>query len=131
ETILDLQASGRLDLRDLVEEIIPVEEAARAYDRLAGSPRDHPIGALLLSYAGEPRPSRLDARTLDVRVPRARTHPATRSSRVRIGLIGPGSFASRVLVPAFVLAGAQLEIVGGGSGPSAEAASRELGFARI
>jgi predicted dehydrogenase len=50
---------------------------------------------------------------------------------LRVGLIGPGSFASRVLVPAFIAAGARLEIVGGGSGQSAEAASRGLGFARI
>jgi predicted dehydrogenase len=36
-----------------------------------------------------------------------------------------------VLIPAFVRAGARLELVGGGSGPSAEAASRELGFSRV
>src|SRR5579884_2018919 len=47
-----------------------------------------------------------------------------------IGLIGPGGFASQVLVPAFVAAGARLEVVGGGQGVSAEAATRTLGFAR-
>jgi predicted dehydrogenase len=50
---------------------------------------------------------------------------------VRIGLVGPGGFAGRILVPALVAAGAELELVGGGSGPSAEAATRELGFARV
>src|SRR5205807_4382475 len=45
-------------------------------------------------------------------------------------LIGPGGFASQVLVPAFTAAGARLELVGGGMGPSAEAATRRLGFAR-
>jgi len=36
-----------------------------------------------------------------------------------------------VLVPALVAAGAKLELVGGGRGPSAEAATRNLGFARV
>ena len=36
-----------------------------------------------------------------------------------------------MIVPAFSEAGAQLEVVGGGSGPSAEAASRQRGFARV
>lgn len=50
---------------------------------------------------------------------------------VRIGLVGPGSFASRVLVPALVAGGATLEAVGGGAGPSAAAAARTLGFSRV
>src|SRR4029453_10047131 len=59
-------------------------------------------------------------------VPRSGTTPP-----VRIGLIGPGSFALRVLVPAFARAGARLELVGGGAGPSAESAQREFDFARL
>jgi predicted dehydrogenase len=36
-----------------------------------------------------------------------------------------------VIIPALVRAGARLELVGGGAGPSAEAAGRTLGFARV
>jgi predicted dehydrogenase len=50
---------------------------------------------------------------------------------VRVGLIGPGGFAARVLVPSMVAAGARLVAVAGGSGPSAEAAARTLGFERV
>jgi predicted dehydrogenase len=50
---------------------------------------------------------------------------------IRIALIGPGSFALRVLVPALSAAGAQLELVAGGAGPSAEAAARNSTFARV
>ena len=49
----------------------------------------------------------------------------------RIGLVGPGGFATSVLVPALAEAGARLVLVGGGSGPSAEAAQRNLGFERV
>ena len=131
EAILALQAAGRLDLGDLVEEVVPVDEAARAYERLAAPADERPAGALLLAYDADAGPA---PEPLTLSSPAHRGRVATTSERrspVRIGLIGPGSFASRVLVPAFVRAGAQLEVVGGGSGPSAEAAMRQLGFSRI
>jgi predicted dehydrogenase/threonine dehydrogenase-like Zn-dependent dehydrogenase len=126
ECVLDLQARGRLDLGPLIGEVVPVEDASRAYALLAEGSDDRPRGALLLSYpiaedGAEPR-QQLGS---TVR-PRKSVEGAP-----RIGLIGPGSFATNVLVPAFVEAGGRLELVGGGSGPSAEAAGRDLGFSRV
>jgi predicted dehydrogenase len=125
QCILDLQARGLLDLRPLIAKVVPVEEASYAYSLLAAEPSESLRGALLLSYptaderAEEPQPT----------APRRRS--TGYSEGIRIGLIGPGSFAKSVLVPAFVRAGARLELVGGGSGPSAEAAARDLGFSRV
>ena len=131
EAVLALQAGGRIDLQDLVEEVVPVEGAAEAYDRLAGPVGERPQGALLLAYDGGMAPAD-DALTLGLpETGRPVAMPATRSVPVRIGLIGPGNFASSVLLPAFVRAGAALELVGGGSGPSAEATKREFNFARV
>jgi predicted dehydrogenase len=130
EAILDLQASDRLDLRDLIEEVVPVEEAARAYGRLTGPAEERPLGALLLSYGGKAKDTP-EPLTIESPAHERRVAASVRRSPIRIGLIGPGSFASRVLVPALVRSGAHLELVGGGSGPSAEAAMRELGFARV
>jgi predicted dehydrogenase len=48
-----------------------------------------------------------------------------------VGLLGPGTFATSVIIPALTGAGARLEIVGGGSGPSAARAARGFGFARV
>jgi predicted dehydrogenase len=131
EAILELQRAGSVDLSDLVEEVVPVDEAERAYDRLAGDAAGRPNGVLLLAYERDPEPPESESVTLSVPVARSRADVMPRPSPVRIGLIGPGSFATRVLTPAFLRAGAKLEIVGGGSGPSAEAASRGLGFPRI
>jgi predicted dehydrogenase/threonine dehydrogenase-like Zn-dependent dehydrogenase len=131
EAILLLQAAGRLDLYELVDEIIPVEQAARAYARLSGLAHTRPHGALLLSYGleddsvGEPLTVATGTRRRPDLAVLATAPP------IRIGLIGPGSFATRVLIPAFVQSGARLELVGGGSGPSAEAAQREFGFGRV
>lgn len=124
EAVLELQARGRLVLTDLVDEVVPVEEAARAYSLLGAPASQRVLGAIVLSYRPEP-----DATGEALSAPVARPARLDKGD-LRVGLIGPGSFASRVLVPAFIAAGAHLEIVGGGSGQSAEAAGRELGFAR-
>ena len=122
EAVLELQARGRLTLVDLIEDAVPVDEAEEAYARLVGPPEERPRGAIVLSY---PKREERTAAPREEEAPRARTE-----GELRIGLVGPGSFAARVLVPAFAAAGARLELVGGGSGPSAELATRELGFAR-
>jgi predicted dehydrogenase/threonine dehydrogenase-like Zn-dependent dehydrogenase len=127
EAVLALQSSGQLDLSDLIE-VVPVDEAQLAYERLVdGSQR--PTGALVLSYgaeAGGVEPRSVAVPSMPPSQPRRHTQ-----EQVRIGLIGPGNFAARVLVPGLVAAGAKLEVVGGGAGPSAEAAGRRLGFARV
>jgi predicted dehydrogenase len=131
EAILALQASGRLHLDDLIDEVIPVEEAGRAYELLVAAPEERPQGAVLLSY-GPMKDVPEEPVVLKTRVPSAASTPLSKARRpVRIGLVGPGSFALRILVPAFARAGARLELVGGGSGPSAESARREFDFARI
>ena len=128
EAVLGLLARGSLSFEDLIEQVVPVDEASRAYARLLGE--GQPLrGALLLAY-GEatpvPEPSVVPERVLTP----APRRPLGAGAPVRIGLVGPGAFAANVLVPAFTAAGADLAVVGGGAGPSAEAASRTLGFAR-
>ena len=130
EAVLDLQARGALTLVDLVEEIVPVEDAAHAYERLVGEGAIRPRGALVLAYGQEPGTRTAVAGTLTVETPSAEGAKRAAARPLRIGLIGAGSFASRILVPALTAAGARLELVGGGAGPSAEAAVRTLGFAR-
>lgn len=131
EAILDLQARGRIDLADLVDEVFAVDEAARAYARLADPPGERPYGALLLSYDSRDALSREALVVTAIPPVGSSPEPSTRTAPIRIGLIGPGAFASNVLVPAFVGAGARLEVVGGGAGPSADAARRRFGFARV
>jgi predicted dehydrogenase len=125
ECILGLQAKALLDLGPLIAEVVPVNEAADAYSRLAGDSSSRPRGAVLLAY---PEAQQSEKQS-EVRPPRRR--PAVSQDALRIGLIGPGQFAKSVLIPAFTKAGAQLELVGGGSGGSAVAAMRDFGFARV
>ena len=140
EAVLDLQARGRLRLEDLVDEVVPVDAAADAFARVTGPPEGRPRGALVLEYppdadagvlavpeAGEAArvaPGAGEAVRVGAQAPRAADAP------VRVAFVGIGGFAGDVLVPAFRAAGAALEVAAGGSGPSAEAAVRRLGFAR-
>jgi predicted dehydrogenase/threonine dehydrogenase-like Zn-dependent dehydrogenase len=131
--VLDLQARRELDLRDLIDQVFPVDDAARAYARLTGTGGAPPRGALVLAYDGSVGLADTGADLVVVSTPTAAdgAERSAGSAPVRIGLIGPGRFASNVLVPAFVAGGARLELVGGGTGPSAESASRNGGFARV
>jgi predicted dehydrogenase len=130
ECILDLQARGRLTLADLIDDIVEVDQAPDAYVRLSGPPEERPRGAIVISY-----PERGDDSTLTVGGPGAGIGTAAHKRPVarapRIGLVGPGGFASNVIVPAFAAAGAELALVGGGSGPSAALARDRFGFARV
>ena len=127
EALLDLQANGLLQLEDLIEEVLPVEEAERAYGRLMGEPAQRPRGALVLSYPEGVREG--DSAT---RAAQSAAEPITAgpSGAVRLGLLGPGNFATSTIIPAFERGGATLAVVAGGSGPRAEAASRNGDFAR-
>jgi predicted dehydrogenase/NADPH:quinone reductase-like Zn-dependent oxidoreductase len=126
ETVLELMASGDLAVTDLIDEVVPVEEAPKAYHRLVGEPSLRPRGAIVIKY-----PARQDLPRLEVSEPLSREKPQRTRDDVSVALVGPGSFASRVLVPALAAAGATLETVGGGGGPSAAAAARDLGFRRV
>lgn len=143
EAVLRLQAQGLVSLSDLVE-VVPVEQAATAYARLKGPSRGHPRGAFLLSYhavgdvlsdgsRGALATSRANLERVEgvpEPAPTAARANGTIAWPVRVGLIGPGGFAGRVLIPALKAAGANLVVVGGGAGPSASAVVRAGTFQR-
>ena len=125
---LELLASGAVLVDDLIDEVVPVADAARAYATLTGTAEGRPKGALVIEYAKAAADEIHAAPARDANHHPVRPHDG---STIGLGLIGPGNFASKVIVPAFSEAGARLELVGGGTGPSAEAASRDRGFARV
>jgi predicted dehydrogenase len=124
EAVLSLQDRGLLSLEDLVEELVVVDKASDAYGRLTGPPGQRPRGAIVLQYDEVGGDGRRTAPVREARPLKPESKPPT------VGFIGCGSFAREVLVPSFRSAGARLEVVGGGSGPSADHAARHLGFHR-
>jgi predicted dehydrogenase/threonine dehydrogenase-like Zn-dependent dehydrogenase len=140
EAVLRLQAQGAVTFQDLVE-IVPVELAAEAYARLA-DPGDGPARTVIvLDYRaqnGNGERGAIDCTATFAPATRECGRPGTASVKegagrwpVRVGLIGPGSFAGRVLLPALRAAGARLDVVGGGAGPSAASTASNGSFPRV
>jgi predicted dehydrogenase len=119
EAVLDLLASGRLRVDDLISERFKFEDAQAAYAALASDKKG--LG-LLLEY---------DA-PLEQRVTRIVSFPAAagsaRPGAAAIGCIGAGNYASRMLIPAFRKAGAQLVTLASAGGVSSALQSEKLGF---
>lgn len=116
EAFVGLAAAGRLDLAGLISERIPVQQAPAAYDRLASSTTS-PLG-ILIEYA---------ATALDPAPRPTTTRPV---SGATVGLIGAGSFASRVLIPGLTAAGFHVVSVASASGLSAAGTAERLPGAR-
>ena len=127
ECVLDLQSRGALALRDLIDDVVPIERAQDAYARIAGPASGRPRGALAFGYGEHENGGAAPVES----PPTAALSPLESGRAVRIGLIGPGAFAGSVLVPALSRAGAQLAAVAGGSGPSAESLGRKAAFERV
>ena len=124
EAVLDLMASGALDLKPLVSHRYGVDEAGKAYDLLASGA---PSLGILLGYperAGEAAAS-LRARTISLAAAPAR--PAHGAAPV-VGVIGAGNYAGRVLIPAFKRAGATLHTLVSAGGVSAAYHGGKQGF---
>lgn len=123
--VLELIASNALDVSPLISQRYPIMDAVKAYHALLGD--DPALLGVVLEYPDRP------AEAVESVAPTggpAQRRPPPRGP-VGIGLIGVGSFASNVLVPALRRAGdVRLAAVASASGLSAQDAVRRHGFGR-
>jgi len=137
EAVLDLIASGRLNVRDLISHRYPFTEAATAYEALTAD-----TGALgiVLDYSSaqaadgaRSAPAALDRdRTAELLAPTllATTRSPSKTAG-RVGVIGAGGFARQVLLPALVATEAPLVVIATSGGASASWAARRFGIGRV
>ena len=117
EAVLDLLASGRLQVSGLVTHTFGINEADAAY-RLLGE-RSEPRLAIRLTYPAEASPDQ---------PVRLRPSPADRA-QPGVGWIGAGAFSTGTLLPAFKDAGFERFVaVATASGVSARRAAERHGF---
>ncbi|HYN78194.1 MAG TPA: bi-domain-containing oxidoreductase, partial [Lamprocystis sp. (in: g-proteobacteria)] len=124
EAVLDLIASGELDVEPLISHRFTIDEAGRAYEQLA---TEADTLGIILTYPDAGYPGRLLAR----RVALAAGRPAATQAALgtaRVGFIGAGQYAGQVLIPAFKAAGADLVSVASNGGVSAVHVGRKYGF---
>ena len=129
EAVLDLLASGRLAVDDLVTHRVPIEDAAATSDMLEQA--TEPAVAVLFTYPAEARPEH----PIEVRPRRTGAAAAAAGYEAAgepgIGLIGAGAYASTVLVPSLAGAGfSHFVAVASASGLSARRMAERAGFER-
>jgi predicted dehydrogenase len=126
EAFLDLVAAGGVNVGRLTTHRFPVEEAAQAYALISGETREPYLG-VLLEYDTEREVGR------SVRLTTAARNEvesrADAQSTVRVGLVGAGGYATRMLLPHFKAAGAEFRAIASASGVSALNVGRRFGFA--
>lgn len=126
EAVLDMMADSRLDTKAYVSCRFPIEQAARAYERLDAG------GGTLGIVLDYPQAARSVEKPVVVRQAPTKSH-AQRApiGKVRIAAIGAGNYASRQLIPAFVKAGASLKVICANSGISSDHIARRFGNVRL
>ncbi len=128
EAVLDMMADHRLDVRPLISHRIPINEAERAYELVAGAA---PSLGILLEYAAPSERSNAQLRrsTVSLRGSEQRERNATkRPGAPKVAFVGSGNYAGAVLIPAFKAAGAELGTVASQRGVTGLHAGRKFGF---
>ena len=120
EAVLDLMASGRVDVKPLITHRYAFEDAPNAYETLTS---DDASLAILLQYTSAPADRAAKRVTLqqDARFD---------GKRAVLGFVGAGNYASRVLIPAFKRADAQFHTVVTAAGISGVVQGGKAGFAQ-
>ena len=119
EAVLDLMASGSLDVKPLISHRYDINNALEAYQKLD----DKAALGILLNFPHDDE----DSLTSSAITLRKDVH--YHGSNTVVGCIGAGNYASRVLIPAFNATGAKLNTVVTSGGVSAVHHGGKNGFA--
>jgi predicted dehydrogenase/threonine dehydrogenase-like Zn-dependent dehydrogenase len=120
EAFLDLVATKRIDVGALITHRFAIDDAARAYELIAGETHE-PFLGVVLSYDTE--------REIARDVPLTKRAAAKQES-VRVGLVGAGNYVTAMLLPHFKEQHADFRVVTTASGLSANNVGKKFGFAR-
>jgi len=118
EAVLDMLASGRLNVKPLISHRFAFEEAPQAYQVLS---EDKSALGILLRYTSADE-------TRAVRKVKLNTVSFNQTQPV-MGFIGAGNYASRMLIPAFKAAGAQFHTLATAGGINSVVHGEKAGFA--
>lgn len=118
EAVLDLMASGSINVKSLITHRFKIDDAVAAYEKLD----DRSSLGILLDYQGAAEES-VSKNT--VKLTKKSSSPAQKGN---VAFIGGGNYASRVLIPAFKRAGANLTTLVTSGGISAVHHGKKNGF---
>lgn len=119
EAVLDLMSSGALEVKSLITDRFDISAGSAAYARLD----DKSSLGILLDYTDT------DSSNLSKATVALNEQPAVIAKRGNVAFIGGGNYASRVLIPAFKRAGANLTTIVTSGGLNAVHHGKKNGFA--
>ncbi|MBO2657670.1 bi-domain-containing oxidoreductase [Shewanella algae] len=119
EAILDMMASGQVNVKPLITHRFKFEDVAQAYELLTS---DKSSLGILLQYQSDSRTRHEKSITLNSEV-------TFEASKPVIGFVGAGNYASRMLIPAFKAGGAQLHTIATSGGINGVTHGEKAGFA--
>lgn len=118
EAILDLMASGSIDVKPLISHRFKIASAEAAYNEL----NDNSSLGILLDYNNSPRKS------LNKKIVNLIENNQNQAQKGNVAFIGGGNYASRILIPAFKKAGANCTAIVTSGGISAVHHGKKNGF---
>ncbi len=119
EAIVALLADRRLDFSSLISDVVPLEQATSAFERMSRG--EVGLGMVFAYPEAAPRTTRMAYRPV----------AALHGGRVRLGVIGAGNYASSMLLPQLAKDDrVDLVEVATNTGLSGATAVRKFGFAR-
>jgi threonine dehydrogenase-like Zn-dependent dehydrogenase len=126
EAIVDLLASGKLQVQPLITHRYPIEQATEAYEVITGK-KNEPFLGVLLTYEAGIQVSRETGSSVRVYLSANRQ---AKPGSVRLGVLGAGLFANATLLPAIKkVDGIDLVGIASASGLHAQHAAKKFVFA--
>jgi predicted dehydrogenase/threonine dehydrogenase-like Zn-dependent dehydrogenase len=118
EAVLDLMASGSINVKSLISHRFKIDDAVAAYEKLD----DRSSLGILIDYKGSTKES-ISKNTVELS-----ENNINKAQKGNVAFIGGGNYASRVLIPAFKRAGANLTALVTSGGMSAVHHGKKNGF---
>ena len=113
EAVLELMASGKLDVKPLISHRFQFDDAEHVYELI----REHsePYLGILLKYRIEAEQT-TETETIKLQSRNAHTPAASIQDAVVVGMIGAGNFTGRVLLPSLQKTGVRLKTIASRAG---------------
>jgi predicted dehydrogenase/threonine dehydrogenase-like Zn-dependent dehydrogenase len=125
EAVLDMMATGALDVKSLISHRIDIAEAEKAYELISGN--ESSLG-ILLTYPGVEITKASRKVSLLNNENNKNSNNNKIIKKVKVSFLGSGNYAMSELIPAFKAAGADLRSVSSSTGISGVHAGRKYGF---
>lgn len=119
EAVLDLMASGQMDVKPLISHRFKIADGESAYATLSA---EKAALGIVLEYAASKTNEELRNPVAEIK------ESVAESGAPTVSFIGAGNYAGRVLIPAFQKGGAQFRSVASSGGVTAQHFAKKYGF---